>query len=114
RPARADRAVAGAGAAGVRRRPRGRARPRPPRPEQPTQEDPVTDPRPAPDAPTGGDDVIADVRRRLGEAVAPVVVGADEVLDALVVALAAGGHVLLEGVPGTAKTLVADAASRAL
>lgn len=58
--------------------------------------------------------VIAGTRRRLGAAVAPVVVGADAVLDALVVALAAGGHVLIEGAPGTAKTLVANAAARAL
>jgi MoxR-like ATPase len=71
----------------------------------------VTDPTPEP---TPGTGVVADTRARLGAAVAPVVVGADEVLDALVIALAVGGHVLLEGVPGTAKTLVADAAARAL
>jgi MoxR-like ATPase len=67
----------------------------------------VTDDRPT-------DATVADVRRRLGEAVAPVVVGAGPVLDALVVALAVGGHVLLEGVPGVAKTLVAEATARAL
>ncbi|WCO68579.1 MoxR family ATPase [Iamia majanohamensis] len=72
----------------------------------------MTDPdRPDPVAPGGA---VADVRRRLGEAVAPVVVGADPVLDALVVALSVGGHVLLEGVPGVAKTLVAEATARAL
>jgi len=71
----------------------------------------VTDPPPEPLAPDG---IVVATRARLGAAVAPVVVGADEVLDALVMALAVGGHVLLEGVPGTAKTLVADAAARAL
>ncbi|HEU5149770.1 MAG TPA: AAA family ATPase [Iamia sp.] len=70
----------------------------------------MTDPTPSP----ADDGVLAATRARLGAAVAPVVVGADEVLDALVVALAVGGHVLLEGVPGTAKTLVADAFARAL
>ena len=34
-------------------------------------------------------------------------VGQDEAFEMLVVALLAGGHVLLEGVPGTAKTLMA-------
>jgi MoxR-like ATPase len=34
-----------------------------------------------------------------------VIVGQDEMLERLVVALLAGGHVLLEGVPGLAKTL---------
>ncbi|HMJ76656.1 MAG TPA: AAA family ATPase [Iamia sp.] len=71
----------------------------------------MTDPTPETAPPAG---VVADTRARLGAAVAPVVVGADHVLDAFVIALAVGGHVLLEGVPGTAKTLVADAAARAL
>lgn len=34
-----------------------------------------------------------------------VIVGQDEVIDRLMTALVAGGHVLLEGVPGIAKTL---------
>lgn len=36
-----------------------------------------------------------------------IIVGQDEVLTQLFIALLAGGHVLLEGVPGTAKTLMA-------
>ena len=36
-----------------------------------------------------------------------VVVGQDEVVDLLLTSLLGGGHVLLEGVPGTAKTLLA-------
>jgi len=37
------------------------------------------------------------------------VVGQDEVIDLLLTALLVGGHVLLEGVPGTAKTLMTQA-----
>ena len=37
------------------------------------------------------------------------VVGQDEVIDLLLTALLVGGHVLLEGVPGTAKTLITQA-----
>jgi MoxR-like ATPase len=53
-------------------------------------------------------DVAAEARSRL-EAVLweckRVVVGQDALLERVVVALLAGGHVLLEGVPGLAKTL---------
>jgi MoxR-like ATPase len=37
------------------------------------------------------------------------VVGQEEAVELLLTALLAGGHVLLEGVPGTAKTLLAQA-----
>jgi MoxR-like ATPase len=49
-----------------------------------------------------------DPRRALGEAlheIKRVIVGQDAMLERLLVALLAGGHVLLEGVPGLAKTL---------
>ena len=36
-----------------------------------------------------------------------VIVGQDEIFELVVVSLLSGGHVLLEGVPGTAKTLIA-------
>ncbi len=41
-----------------------------------------------------------------------VVVGQEEVFTQVVVAFLAGGHVLLEGVPGTAKTLLAKTLAR--
>ena len=40
--------------------------------------------------------------------------GQEGAVDRLLVALVVGGHVLLEGVPGVAKTLLANAVSRAL
>jgi len=53
--------------------------------------------------------VLAGVRERIGEQVGLVVIGQDEALDHLLVAASVGGHVLLEGVPGVAKTLLARA-----
>src|SRR5215211_2562556 len=41
--------------------------------------------------------------------VARVIVGKTEVVDLLLVALLSGGHVLLEDVPGTGKTMLARA-----
>jgi len=43
-----------------------------------------------------------------------VIVGQDEILDELMVAFLAGGHCLLEGVPGLAKTLIVKTMSQAL
>ncbi|MXV50818.1 AAA domain-containing protein [Pedobacter sp. HMF7647] len=43
-----------------------------------------------------------------------VIVGQDQVLDEILVALLAGGHCLLEGVPGLAKTLMVRTMSQAL
>jgi MoxR-like ATPase len=50
---------------------------------------------------------IAALRANLRAQVGRVVVGQDDVLDMMLVALLCEGHVLLEGVPGTAKTLLA-------
>lgn len=51
---------------------------------------------------------------RLRAEVSRVVVGQDRALDLLLVALLAEGHVLLEGVPGTAKTLLAKSFANSL
>ena len=44
--------------------------------------------------------------------VAKAVVGQDAAVSGLLVALLAGGHVLLEGVPGVAKTLLVGRSRR--
>jgi MoxR-like ATPase len=49
----------------------------------------------------------------LGE-VSRVVVGQDDAVEMVLAAAAVGGHVLLEGVPGTAKTLLGNAVARSL
>lgn len=44
--------------------------------------------------------------KRLQTEIKKVIIGQEEVIDAVIISLAAGGHVLLEGVPGIAKTLL--------
>jgi MoxR-like ATPase len=51
---------------------------------------------------------------RIREAVASIVVGASETIDLALVALLAGGHVLIEDVPGTGKTTLTKALAAAL
>ena len=55
--------------------------------------------------------MLADALRR---EVRKAVVGQDEVIDLLLASLLVGGHVLLEGVPGTAKTLIVQAVAHGL
>jgi len=48
------------------------------------------------------------------EQIRPVVVGQDETVELMLIALACKGHVLLQGVPGVAKTLLARALAATL
>jgi MoxR-like ATPase len=57
---------------------------------------------------------LTDLREQMRQELDGVVVGNDEALDLLLVAAVAGGHVLIEGPPGIAKTLMAGAVARAL
>ncbi len=54
------------------------------------------------------------IRGDVQASVAQVVLGQERVVDALMIALMVGGHVLLEGVPGVAKTLLTRAFARTI
>ncbi len=53
---------------------------------------------------------IKEIKKNMSK----VIVGQEEVIDAMITALIADGHVLLEGVPGIAKTLMVRALSKAV
>ena len=57
---------------------------------------------------------MKQLRDRVINEVNKVVVGQNTVIDSCIIALSVGGHVLLEGAPGTAKTLVAQAFAKTL
>jgi len=69
-------------------------------------------PQAAPSA-SGWDECRA-LHARVRAAVAPVIVGMDAEIEACLVAVLCGGHALLEGPPGVAKTLLVRSLSRAL
>jgi MoxR-like ATPase len=55
-------------------------------------------------------DVIEQIRREVGK----VLVGQEEIVEGVLIALVAQGHVLIEGVPGLGKTLLVRALARVL
>ena len=57
---------------------------------------------------------LREARTRLREEVGKVIVGQEEVIDLLLLGLLCRGHILLHGVPGLGKTLMARTLSQAL
>jgi MoxR-like ATPase len=55
-----------------------------------------------------------EVPKKLVESISKVLIGKEGQAKRVVVALLAGGHVLIEDVPGTGKTLLAIAAARSM
>jgi MoxR-like ATPase len=58
--------------------------------------------------------LAAEIRDKVRSEVGKVVVGREKEVDLLLMCLLARGHVLLEGVPGVSKTLIANAFSKCL
>lgn len=54
--------------------------------------------------------IVRDIRTRVAE----VVVGQEVVVERILIALLTGGHLLLEGVPGLAKTLLVNTVARTI
>ncbi len=79
-----------------------------------------TDPVAEPAAPEVSQDDLAAVQQceraynRLRDELAKVIVGQDEVIEQVLIAVFARGHALLEGVPGLAKTLLVSSLAQAL
>ena len=65
-------------------------------------------------APVQPPDGSHQLRDQVLEQVSRVVVGLEHVTDQLLIAMIAGGHVLMEGVPGTAKTTLCKAFAQLL
>ena len=80
----------------------------------PNSAPPPTAAPPSATAQQGGPSAPAQALLAVRSEVAKAVVGQEATVTGLLIALLAGGHVLLEGVPGVAKTLLVRALSAAL
>jgi MoxR-like ATPase len=59
-------------------------------------------------------DYVSQIASQIRREVHKVIVGQDEIIDQILVCLLAEGHALLEGVPGTAKTLLVKTLARVI
>ncbi len=57
---------------------------------------------------------VEDTLQAIKKEVKKVIVGQEELVDAMLIALLSGGHILVEGVPGLAKTTAINALAKAL
>lgn len=57
---------------------------------------------------------VSDARQRIQEVVGRYVVGNRELVDLVVIGVLTGGHVLIDGVPGTAKTTISKIVARSI
>jgi MoxR-like ATPase len=61
---------------------------------------------------SSADDAFASLYQAARREIAKVIVGQEDVIEQTLVCLFAGGHVLIEGIPGTAKTLLVRVLAR--
>ncbi|MEW5691788.1 MAG: MoxR family ATPase [Candidatus Hydrogenedentota bacterium] len=59
-------------------------------------------------------DELKDIKNNLISEVHKVIIGQDKLIESIIISLFADGHILLEGVPGLAKTLTVTAVSKIL
>ena len=74
----------------------------------------MTTPRLHQEDPAAAAEAVREIADRIRKEVGKVIVGQEEVLEEVLLAIFCGGHVIIEGVPGLAKTLLVHTLSQTL
>ena len=57
---------------------------------------------------------LAELKKKFDDEISKIIIGQQEIIDQIFVALLSNGHIILEGVPGLAKTLLINSIAKAL
>ncbi|MCP4837663.1 MAG: MoxR family ATPase [Phycisphaera sp.] len=74
----------------------------------------MTTPRLHQEDPAAAAEAVREIADRIRQEIGKVIVGQEEVLEEVLLAIFCGGHVIIEGVPGLAKTLLVHTLSQTL
>ena len=57
---------------------------------------------------------LVELKDKFDKEISKIIIGQDKIIDQIFIALLSNGHIILEGVPGLAKTLLINSIAKAL
>ena len=57
---------------------------------------------------------LVELKNKFDDEISKIIIGQNEIINQIFIALLSNGHIILEGVPGLAKTLLINSVAKAL